>query len=417
LRVLQVSDGYPPATGGLERVVQLLSKELVALDHPTTVATLSRPDAPAREVVDGVDIRRLDGYTRHLRRFAADPGHFFHPTCPDPALVRRLDEVVADVRPDVVHAHGWILNSCLSLRLPPSTALVTTLHDYGLVCAKKTLIHRDRLDSVCEGARLSRCVGCATDYYGAVKGTALALGLHQARHRLDRVSMFMPISAVVSAASLEGVPAEKICQIPSFIADEVFADAERGQRPDFLPAGPFVLFVGALGEHKGMSLLAEAHARMRVAVPLVVIGSVRSDTREWTSTPERPVILRTGVPHHQIMASFAAATVAVAPSRWQEPLGLVAVEAMAAGTPVVVTRVGALPEVVAHGRTGLIVQPGNAGALAEALDKVVGDPVLQKKYGAAGRARARTFTASSIMPEVLEGYRRAAGTMASSWRL
>jgi glycosyltransferase involved in cell wall biosynthesis len=227
----------------------------------------------------------------------------------------------------------------------------------------------------------------------------------------------MPISSVVSAASLTGIPAEKICQIPSFIADEVFADAECGPRPDFLPAGPFVLFVGALGEHKGMSLLAEAHARMRVAVPLVVIGSVRSDTREWKSTPERPVTLRTGVPHHQIMVSFAAATVAVVPSRWQEPLGLVAVEAMAAGTPVVVTRVGALPEVVTDGRTGLVVEPGNAGALAEALDKVVGDPVLQKRYGAAGRARARTFTASSIMPKVLEGYRRAVGTMASSWRL
>jgi glycosyltransferase involved in cell wall biosynthesis len=96
---------------------------------------------------------------------------------------------------------------------------------------------------------------------------------------------------------------------------------------------------------------------------------------------------------------------------------LVAVEAMAAGTPVVVTRVGALPEVVTDGRTGLVVEPGNAGALAEALDKVVGDPVLQKRYGAAGRARARTFTASSIMPKVLEGYRRAVGTMASSWRL
>jgi glycosyltransferase involved in cell wall biosynthesis len=417
LRVLQVSDGYPPATGGLERVVQLLSKELVALDHPTTVATLSRPDAPEREVVGGVDIRRLDGYTRHLRRFATDPSHFFHPTCPDPALVRRLEELITEVRPDLIHAHGWILNSCLSLRLPSSTALVTTLHDYSLVCAKKTLIRRNLLDSVCDGSRLSRCIGCATDYYGAVKGPALALGLRHARQRLDRVSLFMPISTVVAEASLQGVPAEKICQIPSFVADEVFADAEFAARPDFLPDGPFVLFVGALGEHKGMSLLAEAHARMRVAVPLVVIGSVRSDTPEWTVSPERPVIVRTGIPHPQIMASFAAAAVAVAPSRWQEPLGLVAVEAMAAGTPVVVTRVGALPEVVTHGRTGLVVEPGDAGALAAALDAVVGDPVLQREYGAAGRESARTFTASSIMPRVLEGYRRAVDTMASSWTL
>jgi glycosyltransferase involved in cell wall biosynthesis len=413
--VLQVSDGYPPATGGLERVAQLLSKELVAHGHPTTVATLSRPDAAAREAVDGVDIRRLDGYTRYLRRFASDPGHFFHPTCPDPALVRRLQDLVAEVRPDVIHVHGWILNSCLSLRLPPSTALVATLHDYGLVCAKKTLIHGDRLDEMCEGARLSRCLGCATSFYGVAKGPALALGLHHSRHRLDRVSMFMPISSVVRSASLEGTPPERICQIPSFIANEVFADAQHGIRPGFLPAEPFVLFVGALGEHKGVSLLAEAHRRMRIAAPLVIIGSVRSDTREWTGTNERPVIVRTDVPHHEIMASFAAAAVAVAPSRWQEPLGLVAIEAMAAGTPVVVTRVGALPEVVAHERTGLVVEPGDAGALADALDRVVGDPLLQRVYGAAGRERARRFTASSTVPRVLDGYRRALTTMVPSW--
>jgi glycosyltransferase involved in cell wall biosynthesis len=96
------------------------------------------------------------------------------------------------------------------------------------------------------------------------------------------------------------------------------------------------------------------------------------------------------------MACFAAAAVAVVPSRWQEPLGLVAIEAMAARTPVVATRVGALPEVIIHEHTGLVVEPGDAGALAKALDTVIGDPALQRAYGAAGRAQA---------------------TMASSWRV
>ncbi len=416
MRVLQVSDGYPPATGGLERVVELLSKELVQRGHPTTVATLSRPDAPAREHADGVDVRRLDGYTRHLRRFASDPNHFFHPTCPDPQLVRRLDDLVAEVRPDVVHAHGWILNSCLSLRLPPTTALVTTLHDYGLVCAKKTMIPRERLDATCDGPRPSRCLSCATDFYGPIKGPALAVGVHHGMSRMDRVTMFMPISTAVREASLNGVPPERICQLPSFVPDDIFEpvsdDADDG--PDFLPSEPFVLFVGALGEHKGVALLAEAHRRMRIAAPLVMIGAVRSDTPDLTGTAARPIIVRTGVPHHHIMASFAAAAVAVAPSRWQEPLGLVPIEAMAAGTPVVVTRVGALPEVVAHQRTGLVVAPGDPAALAEALDSIVGDPLLQRIYGAAGRIRARRFAASAMVPKVLDGYRRALESVASS---
>jgi glycosyltransferase involved in cell wall biosynthesis len=407
MRVLQVSDGYRPATGGLERVVEVLSRELVALGHPTTVATLSRPDAPAVEEHDGVQVRRLDGYTRHLRRLSSDSGHFFHPTCPDPQLVRRLAELVDEFRPDVVHAHGWILNSVLSLRLPQSTALVTTLHDYGLTCANKTMIPRGQLDETCSGPSPARCIGCANQNYGAVKGTALALGLQHSLRRLDRVSMFLPISAAVRDASLGGVAAERIDLIPSFVEDVVFDHADNAARPDFLPTEPFILFVGALGEHKGLNLLIEAHRRMQTSAPLVLIGAGSAESLERAGTLERPVIVRTGVPHPQIMASFAAASVAVTPSRWQEPLGLVAVEAMAAGTPVVATRVGALPEVVTHEQTGLVVEPGDPVALAAALDRVLGDPELGRRYGAAGRERARQYTSSAILPRILDGYRKA----------
>lgn len=407
MRILQVTDGYRPATGGLERVVEILSKELVARGHPTTVATLSRPGAPARDEHDGVEVRRLDGYTRHLRRFSSDPEHYFHPTCPDPQLVRRLGEVVAEVRPDIVHAHGWILNSALSLPLPPSTALVTTLHDYGLTCANKTLIPHSRLDETCPGPSVSRCVSCATQNYGAMKGPALALGLRHSLRRLDRVSMFMPVSAAVRNASLDGVDPERISVIPSFIDDAAFGHADTAVRPDFLPTQPFVLFVGALGEHKGLKLLVEAHRRMRTSAPLVLIGSPRSESLDLAGTSDRPVIVRTGVPHPQIMASFAEAAVAVTPSRWQEPLGLVAIEAMAAGTAVVATRAGALPELVVHGQTGVVVDAGNPAALAAALDDLLADPDLRRRYGAAGRERARGFTSSATVPRILDGYRSA----------
>jgi glycosyltransferase involved in cell wall biosynthesis len=410
LRVLQVSDGYRPAVGGLERLVESLSKALVEQGIPTTVATLSRPDTASVEEVDGVEIRRLDGYTRHLQRFAADPGHYFHPTCPDPQLVARLNDLVAEFRPDVVHAHGWMLNSCLSLRLPAHTALVTTLHDYGLVCAKKTMIPLDQPELLCQGPAPRRCVSCAGNYYGRAKGTALALGLWESRRRLHRVSMFLPVSGVVASASLTGIPPEKICVIPSFVEDRIFAAARETPRPSFLPAGDFILFVGALGEHKGVDLLIDAHRRMRTALPLVLLGSARADTGDWQVTGDRPVIVRTGVPHDEIMACFAAATVAVAPSRWEEPLGLTPIEAMAAGTPVVVTRVGALPEVVAHERTGLVVPPGDPQALRSALERIVENPSLQRQYGSAGMERARLYTASAIMPRIMAAYRTACPT-------
>jgi len=413
MRILQVSDSYPPATGGLERTVQLLARELAHRDHRVDVATLSYPDTPAQESEGPVTVHRLDGWSRHLRRLSADPGHHFHPTAPDPLLVRRLQALVDELHPEVVHAHGWILHSCLGLRLPPGSALVVTLHDYSLVCAKKTMIRHGELDRRCPGRSLRGCLSCASGYYGPVKGVPLVLGLAQAHHRLDRVALFLPISSAVARACLQGVSPDRVAVVPSFVSDDVAAGARAGPRPDFLPDGEFVLFVGALGEHKGVGLLAEAHRRMTTSAPLVVIGARRADSPALYGDPRHPLVLRDGVPHREIMAAFAAAAVVAVPSRWPEPQGLVAVEAMASGVPVVASEVGGLAELVLPGETGLLVRPGDAGALAGALDQLLGDPALRSRMGTAAKARAVDFTAASIVPRVIEAYHRARVTTAA----
>ncbi|MGJ6126755.1 glycosyltransferase family 4 protein [Mycolicibacterium sp. Y3] len=405
MKVLQVTDGFAPAVGGTERVVEALAKGLTARGHSSTVVTLGRPDAPAHEVDGGVDVYRIDGFTRYLRRYASDPGHYFHPTFPDPLLVNRLQQLVDDIRPDVVHAHGWILNSCLSLRLS-AAPLVATLHDYGLSCAKKTLIQGSALDTACEGRRPARCTKCSVEAYGLLKGLPTAMGLWESRRRFGRVTRFLPISAAVEAASLHDVPTERIERIPSFVADSIFDEAH-SDPPKMLPSGPFVIFVGALGEHKGVGLAVAAHEMMRTAVPLVMIGTERSDTIRYPGTPSRPVLTLTDISHPQIMASLAAAAVAVVPSRWQEPLGLVAIEAMAAGTAVVATDVGALPEVVRHGSTGLVVAANDPAALAVALDSLVSDRKLAETFGAAGMTRAHDYTASRVIPRVIDAYDKA----------
>ncbi|WP_418004906.1 glycosyltransferase family 4 protein [Mycobacterium sp. PDNC021] len=401
-----MSDSFAPATGGTERVVEALAKGLTARGHPNVVATLGRPDAPAHQFDGDIEVRRIDGLTRYLRRFASDPNHYFHPTCPDPLLVGRLQALVDEIRPDIVHAHGWILNSCLSLRLGDA-ALVATLHDFGLTCAKKTLIHRDTLDGPCPGTELARCLRCSAEFYGVLKGVPIALALRESRRRADRVALYLPISDTVEAASLRAVPKERIEQIPSFIDDSAFHEARSTPRPSFLPDGPFIVYVGVFGEHKGPGLLVAAHQRMRTPIPLVMIGSERADTEPYEGTTDRPIFVHTKVSHDQIMASLAAASVAVVPSRWQEPLGLVAVEAMAAGTAVVATWVGALAQVVSHGRTGLIVPPNDPVAMARAIDRLLDDPGFAANLASEGVRRAREYAASTVIPRVVEAYRKA----------
>src|SRR6202012_3443938 len=93
------------------------------------------------------------------------------------------------------------------------------------------------------------------------------------------------------------------------------------------------------------------------------------------------------LPKQDVIQLLTHATVFACPSLY-EPLGIVNLEAMACGTAVAGSRVGGIPEVVADGSTGLLVPPDDPGALAQALNTVVGDPALAKSMGQAGRDRA-----------------------------
>jgi len=99
-----------------------------------------------------------------------------------------------------------------------------------------------------------------------------------------------------------------------------------------------------------------------------------------------------------VAACLAAADVVALPSL-QEGLGVAALEAMAAGRPVVASRVGGLAEAVVHEETGLLVPPGDPTALATALARLARDPGLRARLGAAGRARVLAHYTAARMAE------------------
>ena len=415
VRVLLVSDSYPPAAGGLERAVHALATGLAGDGTEVTVATLSRGSTASQSLDGLVAVHHLPGWTRFLRPFTSDAAHQFHPTAPDPALAWHLQRLVDELQPDVVHAHGWILHSCLRLHLPRRTALVVTLHDYGLSCAKKTLVPKSALDTVCPGPGITRCLRCARDFYGTPKAVPLVLGLAESQHLLDRVTLFLPISTAVAQSCLAGVDPDRVAVIPSFVPDAI-SDQGRGNGTDFLPATDYLLFIGAIGPHKGITTLLDAHRLMHSPMPLVVIGMQRPDTPPMTGDSERPVIVRTDVGHDQVMTAMRGARVVCVPSRWAEPQGLVAIEAMSVGTPVVASDIGGLRDVIEHEHSGLLVSPGNAAELARALERLLGDQALHTRVAEGGRIRARAYTESTVLPQVRRAYARAISQRAISRR-
>ena len=165
-------------------------------------------------------------------------------------------------------------------------------------------------------------------------------------------------------------------------------------------AGPVVGFVGRLEPRKGPLDLVQAAAQIRAGLPgarIVVVGDDPYDSDPGYAARVRNA---EGIEHVPWVADGAAVMrhldVLVAPSR-QEPFGTVLAEAMAAGTPVVATRVGGLAEVVADGETGRLVAPGDPGALAAAVLEVLED---RERMGAAARERALRFGADAYADRV-----------------
>jgi glycosyltransferase involved in cell wall biosynthesis len=401
VHILQLTDFYHPVIGGLERHVATLSKEFIRLGHSVAVVTLQSGDLPDEETVDGVRVIRIRGWSQQLTHLYADAAHPFHPTAPDPGAVAALRRVVKREQPAVVHSHSWLQYSYFPLyRRHQGPAHVVTLHDYGLACARKTLQLAGHAGQ-CPGPRLTRCLQCAPEQYGVLKGTAITAGLRASRALHQRADRYIAISTAVAEGSRAALPAHaEVTVLPTMVPNDMADLARATLRPGFLPRDDgYLMFVGALGPHKGLDVLLDARRRMRHRPPLVLIGTPRPDT---PAIEDPGIVTARNVPSAQVMASWLHASIAIVPSVWQEPLGQVAMEAMLVGRPVVASDVGGLRDVVEHGSTGLMVPPGDPGALAAALDGLLDNPELQRRMGDAGRIRARQFEAAAVAPQIIQ---------------
>ncbi len=162
-----------------------------------------------------------------------------------------------------------------------------------------------------------------------------------------------------------------------------------------------VLYAGRLSAEKGVLELLDATEGLN----LVVAGDGPLRDRIPSASGF--------VSHDELEQLYARAAVVACPSR-REGFGVVCLEAMAHGRPVVATRVGGLLDLVVDGETGIVVPPRDPAALRSALERLLADPDLRRKLGSAGRERARThFSWERVTDATLAAYAEAMGTMES----
>jgi D-inositol-3-phosphate glycosyltransferase len=187
------------------------------------------------------------------------------------------------------------------------------------------------------------------------------------------------------------------------------------------PAQPVLLFVGRLQPLKGIDILLRAAQVVRqqyASLQVIVVGG-GVDTQDDHEEQERQRLQTLGrelgladqvrfvkAQSQDILVQYyTAADVFVMPSHY-ESFGMVVLEAMACGTPVVASNVGGLTSTVVHGSTGFLVPEGDWYAFAKAILRLVDSPALREACGQAGVQRAQDFTWSRIVTRTIQLYRR-----------
>ena len=140
MRILMLAQFYPPTIGGEERHVGDLSIELAARGYSVSVATLWHKGLADFEIDQGVRIHRIRGTMQRMSVLFSYDDRQFAPPFPDPEALWALRRIILQERPDIIHAHNWIVHSFTPLKVWSKAKLVMTLHDYSLVCVQKRLM-------------------------------------------------------------------------------------------------------------------------------------------------------------------------------------------------------------------------------------------------------------------------------------
>lgn len=391
VRVLMLSWEYPPLlVGGLGRHVEALATALAAAGHDVCVVTRGSSDEVVDEQRSGVRVVRsavdplaIDFTTESLLAWALAFEH---------SLLRAALPLLRDWRPDVVHAHDWLVaQAATTLAQAAGRPLVATIH-------------------ATEGGR----------HQGWLP-RPLNLAIHSVErwlaHTADEVITCSATMRTEVAELLE-LDAAAVHIVPNGIdADRwsVPARPRSAMRARMAPDGPLVAFAGRLVHEKGVQTIITALGELRRDHPglrLVVAGTggYGEQLRELARRRHvaRAVEWLGFVADEDLPVVLACADVAVVPSLY-EPFGIVALEVAATGTPLAVAQTGGLRDLIERGVAAASFPAGDAAALAQAVGRVLVDPPAARTAARkAARLVRREFSWPAVAARTADIYRAAA---------
>ncbi len=372
----------PPIRGGAaELFIDQVARRLT--DWRPVVICPADPELPRQEVRGPVEYRRipLAGWRSWLyRRYRQD----------FPFYDRQVAQIIGQVRPALVHVHNRpLLALYLKRHLPPKIPIILHMHNLYNSLGKR---ERPRPGTPMPMAGFVAC----------------------SRFVLEKERDRLGLGAALHRVVYNGVDSQ------AFLSLWDHGDERRGVREQYgIADEPTVLFAGKLRESKGVHILLAAMERVWEAVPQAVLalvgGTEYGRGRTMRRTPffqelERQIagtrgrVVLTGfIPPERMPRTYLLGDIFVGPSQIEEGLGLVFLEAAAAGLPVIASRMGGIPEIVRDGQNGLLLQQkDDARELAEKIIFLLNNEDQRKKLGQQGRQGALTNFSWENIAQTLE---------------
>ncbi len=366
MRVLLMHEYYRER-GGEDVAFETDAELLAAAGHEVNTLTFSNDEIPDSPSVR--DRLGLFASTIWSRRAAA-----------------RVTRKIAEVRPDVVHVHNTFPLASPAVLAAASKAgvpTVVTLHNYRLLCSSATLFRAGAICEDCTRSFLPYPAVMHSCYRGSrLQSAAVATmsSIHKARRTWQRnVDLFITPSEFLRSRLLQaGLPAHRI-----EVRSNAVVPPPNGERT---PGGAFV-FVGRLVDYKGIQTLLNAWQGRPDLPHLRIVGSGDMEplVRRAAEMPDSNIEYLGALPHSEVYHEMRGARALLMPSAWYETQGLTMLEAFACGLPVIGANIGAIPEAVIEGETGLLFQPGRHEELATKVEWAATHLTEMEAMGERGR--------------------------------
>lgn len=396
MRICMVSNLYPPyVLGGAELYVQQIAKKLSA-KHDISIITTA-PFGTDNASVSNLEVKGKETIYRFYPlnlysayNYALKPTfikpiwHLFDVW--NPHVYIFVKEVLKREMPEVVHVHNFkgmsasVFSAANDLGIP----IIHTVHDYDLICPKTTMLTRTN-------------ASCVTPH-------SLCRIYRWLSKRIALTAVIAPSDFMLKTLSSYGM----FRDVPKIMLPLGIEECEPVAR---VGKGTFdILYVGRLGKHKGVDTLIEAVKGLDLRNARLHIVGQGSDRKrlERVAHDDSRIIIYGFLAPDKLRKLYSIADVAVVPSIYNEPFGLVIPEYFWHGIPVLGSRAGAIPELINDGFNGFLFPPGDVEALKVLLETLSSDSKLLGELNENARRSAAAFDMSVHLRKLEEIYERVA---------